>query len=135
MPTLTSLLKAQIRDTAAGEVAKAVRRLDKARRQFTALRAIVKRQRRAIARLKADIGRLTARLSSRPRRGRTGVPIVRAVRRRLKLSRAKMGKLLGVSRWSVFAWETGRTTPTKEHVAKVRALKKKARRPRRRKRR
>lgn len=133
MPTLTSLLKVQIRKTAAAEFDKAMRRLDKARRQLKTLQTVVKGQRLSIARLEGRIGRLTQGLGSGPRRRRTRAPIVHTVRRQLKLSRTEMAKLLGVSRWSVFAWETGLTTPTAAHVAHVRALRRKTRPPRRRK--
>lgn len=135
MPTLIALLKTQIRKIAAAEVRKASRRLQSARRQLKALRVAVRRQSAAVTRLGGRIDRLRARLASGPRRPRAGATparprrrrsadaaVVFALRRRLKLSRAALAKLLRVSRWSIFAWETGRTTPSGRNVARVRAL-------------
>jgi len=47
---------------------------------------------------------------------------LRSHRRRLGLSASEFGKLIGVSANSVYAWEGGTTTPRREQVAKIAAL-------------
>lgn len=47
---------------------------------------------------------------------------LRSHRSRLGLSAADFGRLVGVSANSVYAWETGSTTPHKEQLAKIVAL-------------
>jgi len=43
-------------------------------------------------------------------------------RARLGLSAGDFGKLVGASANSVYAWETGRTAPRREQVAKIAAV-------------
>ena len=47
---------------------------------------------------------------------------LRSHRIRLRLSAGEFGKLVGVSANSVYAWESGTTTPRKEQLAKIAAL-------------
>jgi DNA-binding transcriptional regulator YiaG len=47
---------------------------------------------------------------------------LRSHRSRLGLSAGTFGRLVGVSANSVYAWEHGRTTPRKEQLAKIAAL-------------
>ena len=47
---------------------------------------------------------------------------LRSHRNRLGLSAADFGKLIGVSANSVYAWESGTTTPRREQLSKIAAL-------------
>jgi len=47
---------------------------------------------------------------------------LRSHRIRLGLSAGEFGKLVGVSANSVYAWESGSTTPRREQLAKIAAL-------------
>ena len=47
---------------------------------------------------------------------------LRSQRNRLGLSAADFGKLVGVSANSVYAWESGTTTPRREQLTKIAAL-------------
>ena len=47
---------------------------------------------------------------------------LRSHRNRLGLSAGEFGRLVGVSANSVYAWESGTTTPRKEQLAKIAAL-------------
>ena len=98
--------------------------------------------RRAIATLKSHVSQLTrqvvalTRTVSRFQSGSSaaadnGSPTkkirfvakgLRANRSRLGLSAGDFGRLVGVSANSVYAWESGTTTPRKEQLAKIAAL-------------
>ena len=47
---------------------------------------------------------------------------LRSHRARLGLSAGEFGKLIGASASSVYAWETGRTAPRREQLAKIAAV-------------
>jgi len=47
---------------------------------------------------------------------------LRSHRNRLGLSAGEFGRLVGVSANSVYAWESGTTTPREEHLARIVAL-------------
>jgi len=47
---------------------------------------------------------------------------LRSHRARLGLSAGEFGKLIGASANSVYAWETGRTAPRREQLAKIAAV-------------
>jgi DNA-binding transcriptional regulator YiaG len=98
--------------------------------------------RHAIATLKSHVSNLTrqvfalTRTVTRFQQGSSAVPDtgsstkkirfvakgLRANRTRLGLSAGDFGRLVGVSANSVYAWESGTTTPRREQLAKIAAL-------------
>ena len=62
-----------------------------------------------------------------PRSGSHAGPL-KAQRRRLKLSAADFGKLLGVSGLTIYNWEQGTTRPRKHHLAALVAVREMGRR-------
>ena len=124
MPNLATVLRSELRRLSRREVRKALSRLKAAQKQLTALRALVRGQAKALAAVERRLARLKGGGAGRRRRagvagaGRT----VEAVRRRLGLSRAQLAKRIGVSSWTIFGWETGRTRPTPQNLGRVQAL-------------
>jgi DNA-binding transcriptional regulator YiaG len=119
MPTLAATLRTEIRRLATVEVQKALRRLRRIQKQVKALRTVSRRHKRALSAIERSVHRLTDRLATRgsragaraPRGPRVSPRAIRALRRRLKLTRVQFAKLVGVSPGSIFGWETGRTVP------------------------
>ncbi len=140
MPNLATVLRSELRRLSRREVRKALSRLKAAQKQLTALRGLVRGQAKTLAAVERRLARLKGGVAGRRRRaGGVGVAgagrTVQAVRRRLALSRAQLAKRIGVSSWTIFGWETGRTRPTPENLRKVQALApRKARRKRSRRR-
>jgi DNA-binding transcriptional regulator YiaG len=120
MPTLAATLRTEIRRLAAVEVQKTLRRLRRIQKQVKALRLASRRQKLALSSIERGVQRLTDRLASRGSRVGTRSPArgprvpprtIRALRRRLKMTRARFAALVRVSPGSIFGWETGRTVP------------------------
>ncbi|HXB54541.1 MAG TPA: helix-turn-helix domain-containing protein [Vicinamibacteria bacterium] len=120
MPTLVATLRTEIRRLAAVEVQKALWRLRRIQKQVKALRLASRRQKLALSGVEKGVHRLSDRMATRGFRAGTRVPArgprvpprtIRAVRRRLKLTREQFADLVGVSPGSIFGWETGRTVP------------------------
>jgi DNA-binding transcriptional regulator YiaG len=120
MPTLAATLRTEIRRLAAVEVQKTLRRLRRIQKQVKALRLASRSQKRALSGIERGVQRLTDRLASRGSRAGTRAPArgprvpprtIRALRRRLKMTRVRFATLVGVSPGSIFGWETGRTVP------------------------
>jgi len=128
MPNITSVLKSEITRLAKRAI----------RTQTAALKKATAAQRRHIAELKrqlADLQRTAAQLSKRSRAAQSApAPAglndsarfqargLRSLRKRLGLSQADMAKLLGVSALSVYNWEGGKSTPRRELLAAIVAL-------------
>jgi DNA-binding transcriptional regulator YiaG len=133
MPTLAATLRTEIRGGAAVEVQKALRRLRRIQKQVKALRTSSRRHKRALSGIERGVHRLTDRLATRGSRAGARAPArgprvppraIRALRRRLKLTRVQFAKLVGVSPGSIFGWETGRTVPRGGSRARLGELKK-----------
>jgi DNA-binding transcriptional regulator YiaG len=133
MPTLAATLRTEIRRLAAVEVQKALWRLRRIQKQVNALRTASRRHKRALSGIERGVRRLTDRLASRGSRAGAHAPArgprvpprtIRALRRRLKLTRVQFAKLVGVSPGSIFGWETGRTVPRGGSRARLVELKK-----------
>jgi DNA-binding transcriptional regulator YiaG len=110
------------------------------RSQNDATKRVVAQQRRDIAALKRQVAnlerwaKLLARTASRSDRGPTDAAVangtklrfvakgLRSHRARLGLSAGDFGNLVGASANSVYAWETGKTIPRPEQVAKIAAV-------------
>ena len=125
MPNLAALLKSEISRLAKKEV----------RKEVLPLRKMAAGYRREIAQLKRTLGSLhrTTKQLSKPRPA-SGVTIgsdrpirfvakgLVSLRKRLGLSADQIARLLGVSMQSVYNWERKKTTPRKEQVAAIAAL-------------
>jgi len=120
MPTLAATLRTEIRSVAAAEVQKVLPRLRRIQKQVKALRLASRRSKHALTGVERRVHRLADRLAARgagkgaPRAAqgpRVPPRTIRALRRRLKLTRVQFAKLVGVSPGSIFGWETGRTVP------------------------
>jgi DNA-binding transcriptional regulator YiaG len=129
--SLATALKHEVRRHSGREVKATKLRLRKLQKQVTALRAEARKDRQAVARLRAKLGRLGTRAAGRVAKAkgegpgrRTSPHTIRALRERMSLSRLQFAKLLGVSAGSIFGWESGRTTPRRDSLARFRALKK-----------
>ena len=128
MPTLAATLRHEIRRLASAEFKKALRPLSRIRKQARSLRLESRGQKRTLTSLERSLRRLRDRLSAQALKGRLRKPAVapriapravRALRARLKMTRLRFAKLLGVSPGSIFGWETGRTIPRGANQARL----------------
>ncbi len=126
MPNLQSVLREEIRRLARKEV----------RSEIEATRKAVAQQRREIAELKRRAkalektvsyleSRETKRLKARPSKDeppkgtRFSVRSLKAQRRKSGLSQEAYASLAGVSKLTIYNWESGRTKPGAKHLAKL----------------
>jgi DNA-binding transcriptional regulator YiaG len=132
MPNIASLLKTEISRVARKEVRAEIEPLRKASGQY----------RSSIAALKREVTALQRQLTSLQKKGgrqaaavkevgeETGINLrfraggFASLRKKLDLSAADMGKLLGVSGQSVYAWETGKTRPRASQLQAIAAVRK-----------
>ena len=123
MPDLAATLKTEIRRLAKREAKAMTAPLQKAvtqlRRQVWALNRGARQLRRQTAALKAPPAPTALPVVEPKGITRVGPTLVRALRRRLGLSLAAFGKLVGVHSNSVLNWEKGRTKPTAKMRAKI----------------
>lgn len=128
MPSLATVLRREIRRAASREARKALKSFKRLQKQVSALRLTVRQRDRAIAGLERRVTRLRAR-AGRALRGALAVAkargvgfspqTVRSLRARLAMSRLRFARYLGVSSGSIFGWETGRTLPRGENLARL----------------
>jgi hypothetical protein len=117
MPTLAATLKSEIRRITARELKKAMKPLRRVTRQIRGLRLLTRAQRRTLARVERRLARIGVRggLGRRRRAVDAGPRVapaaIRALRRRMSMTRLQFAKVVGVSAGSIFGWETGRSTP------------------------
>jgi len=124
MPDVGSLLKSEIRRLAKKEarvaVAHAQRRVAQHRRDIAKLRHIIQDQATRIARLEAA-GRNPALADGKqldlPDGARFSPRSLKAQRKRLGLSAALYGKLVGVTGQTVYAWEHRHSRPRPTQMA------------------
>lgn len=132
MPNIGALLKDEISRLSRKE----------ARRQAAPLKKISAQQRKLIAALRRQVGGLEARLkalgsqsakasAARPAESadaeggkapRFQAKGLRTLRKRLGLSAADLGKLVGVTGQSVYNWEQGKAKPRRTQIAALAAL-------------
>lgn len=127
MPNIAQVLKQ--------EIARIARK--QSRGDIAALKKSVTRQRTEIAALKRALGSLARQLSASARPLKASMPApetqastvtrfsakrLAAHRRRLGLSAADMGRLLGVSGQSIYLWEHGKTRPRGHTMPAIAAL-------------
>lgn len=128
MPNIGSLLREEISRLSRREV----RKLTNTTRTATTLhRRHIASLNRRVQQLEREIASLRKRAAPAAAAGAAaskGVPLrfvakgLRSLRQRLGLSAQDFGKLIGASANSVYAWESGTTTPRHEQVAKIAAL-------------
>ena len=128
MPNIGSLLR--------DEIVRLARR--ETRGQVAVARKATAQHRRDIAALKRQVATLErqVKLLSRRSRGAGAAPAasasatklrfvakgLRSHRARLGLSAGDFGRLVGASANSIYAWESGKTSPRRDQVAKIAAV-------------
>jgi len=132
MSTFANQLKSEISRLAKKEVRAETQALKKASVHYRSEIAALKRR---IAGLEAQVKKLgkgagrgrTANADASEESGpsrRFRVAGFAALRKKLGVSAAEMGKLLGVSAQSVYHWETGKTKPRASQLAAIAAVRK-----------
>ena len=129
MPNLQSVLRQEIRRFARKEVRSELEATKKAvaqhRREITELRRRNKALEQTVSYLQS---RETKRLKAGPSRAeppegtRFSVPSLKAQRRKSGLSQEDYASLVGVSKQTIYNWESGMTKPGGEHVATLVSL-------------
>jgi DNA-binding transcriptional regulator YiaG len=135
MSSFADQLKSEISRIARKEVRAETKVLKKANAQYRADIAALKRRlaetERAMARLTKGAGKVAVRAKAQtddeasPAQGlRFRVGGFASLRKKLGLSAAEMGKLVGVSAQSVYHWETGKSRPRASQLASIAAVRK-----------
>lgn len=130
MSTFANQLKGEISRLAKKEVRSETVALKKASAQYRSEIAALKKRLAALEVQIKKIGKASAKISehsaieddSPSLRFRVGG--FAALRKKLDLSAAEMGKLIGVSAQSVYHWETGKTKPRASQLAAISAVRK-----------
>lgn len=133
MANIGSMLREEIARLSRREIRKLTSSTRKSTVQHRHHIAALNRKLAQLERQVAQLGRVAMRQqqqtttdgsdnSSAPPKVRFVPKGLRSQRTRLGLSAAAFGKLVGVSANSVYAWESGTTTPRKEQLSKIAAL-------------
>ena len=131
MPNIATILKEEIRRLAKKEIKAATGTTKQAvaqyRRDIATLKRLLHGQQREIAFLKGQEKKRLARPrpADEPLDGsRFSARSVKAQRRRLMLSAADFGKLLGVSGLTIYNWEAGKSRAGESNLAALVAVRK-----------
>lgn len=134
MSSFADQLKSEIARIARKEVRAEIRLLKKANAQYRADIAALKRRlaetERVLARVAKGSGQARAKVvesddEASPAQGlRFRVAGFANLRKKLGLSAAEMGQLIGVSPQSVYHWETGKSHPRAAQLAAIAAVRK-----------
>jgi DNA-binding XRE family transcriptional regulator len=128
MPNIASVLKEEIARVARKEVRSDTQSLKKSSASHRSDIAAMKRRIAALEQLVKRLGKQAGAKRAEPD---TGLPAgsfrfsasgLMSQRKRLGLSAAEAGKLLGVSDQSVYKWENGKTRPRASQFAAIAAL-------------
>lgn len=134
MPNIASVLKEEIARVSRKETRAETQQLKKSSAHFRSDIAALKRRIAALEQLVARLGKAAGK---KPAKAPADAPATSfrfsasgllAQRKRLGLSAAEAGRLLGVSDQSVYKWETGKTRPRASQfpaIAELRSLSKK----------
>ncbi len=129
MPNLQSVLRQEIRRLARREVRSELEATKKAVAQQRREIAELKRRNTALERTVSDLQtRETKRLKAGPSQAdlpqgtRFSVRSLKAQRRKSGLSQADYASLVGVSRATIYNWESGSTKPSGKHLAALVSL-------------
>ena len=136
MPNIATVLKAEISRLARKEIKcntiSTKGAVAQFRRDIAKLKRLFQAQEKEIAFLKAQerkrLGQPQANGEEELEGVRHSARSVRGQRRRLKLSAADFGKLVGVSGLTVYSWEHGKRRPRKERLAALVAVRELGRR-------
>lgn len=135
MSSFADQLKSEISRIARKEVRAETRALKKSNVQYRSEIAALKRRladaERLVARLARGAGQATSRARAAQDDDASGAQGLRfrvagfaSLRKKLGLSAADMGRLIGVSAQSVYHWETGKTRPRASQLAAIAAVRK-----------
>ena len=131
MPNIATLLKSEITRLARKEVRAEVAQLRKSAAGHRSEIAALKRRLAELEGLANRAGRRSTRAAAAPSaadggadeadaaKGRFSAKSMRSQRRRLGLSAAEMGLLVGSSAQSVYNWEDGKTRPQARHLTAI----------------
>jgi DNA-binding transcriptional regulator YiaG len=129
MANIASFLRAEIARLARKEVRAEIETLKKASSQYrsdiAALKRRIAEQDRVIAKLRKGKPAATGEQESERTKLRFRAAGFASLRKKLGLSAAEMGKLLGVSLQTIYAWEKGQAKPRASQmqgIAEVRKL-------------
>ncbi len=138
MPNIAGVLKEEIRRLARKEIKAQVSRTQKTvvqhRREIAQLKRALRMQERRVSMLqtvdRTKPGAIPVPIVSRAaiEGVRFSIRSVKAQRRRLRLSAADFGKLIGVTGQTVYNWEQGRARPRRSQLAALAALRRMGRR-------
>jgi DNA-binding transcriptional regulator YiaG len=127
MPNLAFLLKEEIVRLARKELRKELEGLKKASTSYRSEIAALKRRLAVVEKEAARHGKRvsTTKADTAPTtRVRFSAKGLASQRKRLGLSAAALGMLLGVSAQSIYNWEAGKTQPRREQVTAIAAMRK-----------
>jgi DNA-binding transcriptional regulator YiaG len=128
MPNIASVLKGEIGRIARKEVRHETESLKKASAIYRSEIAALKQRVSALEKLmnklnKRDAGEGRLEKDSTPPKGaRFSTKGLVNMRKRLGLSAADFGKLIGVTAQSIYNWEAGKTRPREQQVTAIAAL-------------
>jgi DNA-binding XRE family transcriptional regulator len=128
MPNIASVLKEEIARVARKEVRADTQPLKKSSASHRSDIAALKRRIAALEQMVKRLGKQTGARAAPPADSppagsfRFSASGLMAQRKRLGLSAAEAGKLLGVSDQSVYKWENGKTRPRASQFAAIAAL-------------
>ncbi|WP_395688108.1 helix-turn-helix transcriptional regulator [Caenimonas koreensis] len=127
MPNIASLLKEEIARVARKEVRAETSSMKKAVSQYRSDIAALKRQVRELEQQSRKLRRVTSKVaavSAEPteKKLRFSAKGFAEARRRLDLSAAAVGLLIGATGQSVYKWEQGKARPRVKHLAKIAEL-------------
>ncbi len=130
MPNIAAILKAEISRVARKEVRGEVLALKKAVSAHRSEIAALKRRTQHLEQLVLRLGKTSSKAAARPSSddelstgGRFSAKGLTSQRKRLALSAADCGLLVGASAQSVYNWEAGRARPRAKHLAAIGRLK------------
>ena len=134
MPNFANVLKSEISRLAAKEVRRGVPVLKRSsaryRREIASLkRGISQAVKRLDYLLKQHARKAPVKITQKATKTRFSATWLKSNREKLGLSASDYGRLLGVSRLSVYLWEQGKATPRAKYlpaIAALRGMKKKA---------
>ena len=127
MANIAAVLKAEITRLARKEARSETATLKKASAQYRSDIATLKRR---LAAVEKQLSSRTSREAAAPDSSDTSAPMrfstrsLVAQRKRLGLSAANMGKLLGVSAQTIYSWETGQSRPRQQQMTAIVAVRK-----------
>ena len=127
---IASVLKSEISRVTRKEVRAETQSLKKASTQHRADIAVLKRRMSELERLVARLSKGAVKKASEPApteaasKVRFSAKGLAAQRKRLGLSAASLGKILGVSGASIYLWEEGKTRPRAAQLPAIAALRK-----------